>query len=89
MIGGIQFIYSSCSNSRFLEKNKHIFPQLIKALCVLNTSSPADNGLIVASGRQALMLFSNMDKYFTKLPEFICMVNGDISFLIGTVFIYL
>ena len=25
----------------------------------------------------------------TKLPEFICMVNGDISFLIGTVFIYL
>lgn len=66
--------------------NKHIFPLLIMALCVLKVNSPADNGLIVVSGRRALMLFSNVSKYFTKLPEFICMVNGNITFLICTVF---
>lgn len=44
----------------------NIFPLLIEALCVLNTTSVANNGLIVVCGRSALMLLPNVGKYFTK-----------------------
>ena len=67
MIGGIQFIYSSCSNSRFLEKNKHIFPQLIKALCVLKANSPADNGLICGQWEKSTHAVFQCGQIFYKV----------------------